>query len=496
MTKTNRGFVLITFVGLFMASFAVIWLMHLKAVHEQQLEFTDRYQYQLHQTRVQLFGLAQQKPSTQSWLAWQLSPQLRQWQEQLANQGLAVRVEIHPLALVVNMSSHQMVNRLSERLVHSVREGTELKLLLPLEQGQHSNEQWLSRQSVGQLTMATDLFGTHSAIKNISTLSGQRSHLDHLLAHTVNTEQLNATAMHVDELRLAAAVQLESLTATHVLSEQAVVSTAAINIATVGTGQATTAVIEHANSLQTIATTHTGIQLQAERVGVSQSVQLQGHGQDRLDTVQRELGELEQLIYNCIDETQWCLAAERPTFTVTSCQGCELEQQSRHFEAIITIDVDFCIHGCGIRTSNPIGVAVHCPHSQVPAQQSGGLQCHLTATLADTDELSYNLQVQVFSQKNISVFKQIVVPIQWRVNIPTCAHSNHSVTVDYSVPTMNYTLILPEYAGGQLFTWSDRIYQECRASRPASFINCDLFATCTVTGEWQDIEARCSCEGW
>src|SRR5690554_3345647 len=142
-----------------MVSFTVIWLMHLKALHKQKIEFSDRYQYQVHQARVQLFWLSQQKPDTQSWGAWQLSPQLRQWQEELASKGLAVRVEVNPLALVVETNSMQMARRLNRGLVQSLQEGEELKLLLPTAQAQQSNELWLSRQSGGPVTMSTHLFG-------------------------------------------------------------------------------------------------------------------------------------------------------------------------------------------------------------------------------------------------------------------------------------------------------------------------------------------------
>lgn len=496
MKNRHQGFVLITFIALFMTSFAVVWLMHLANLHRQQQEFDDRFQYQLHQARMQLFWQATKKPFEQSWLSWQTSFELQQWLNELEQSGLAADIEIEPLQLVVDLHSVSQANKFSQRLVHSTAHGTRLKLALPDTEEQQEQSMWLYRQTKPGLEMATNLSGGNHLLSNVDELRGAEAYLQSLQTSDLQvietttdklvTPQLNnsvefsvghvmASTMHSHEV-FAEQGHMQrglsnKLTAQAVNSESALANSAATQSST----------------FQTLATSH---------IAVEQPVHLSGTAADRVNALNSQLAGLEQSIYRCIHETLWCLAPVAPQAILTECLNCQNEQQNSYFEAVVIIDVGVCIHGCGVRVRAPTGVALSCPVQAVPAGHQGKLRCQAASTLVGVDELAFNLQIEVYSGKKTTLYTQLTAPIHWQISVQPCAAVNHTVTVAQSAPTMNYTLSLPSHPGGEAYSWRGTIYQECRASGQGTFMRCDLAASCSTSGQWQRIMGRCSCMGW
>lgn len=493
MNKNNSGFVLVTFVTLFMASFSVIWLLHLNSLHRQQLEFEGRYQYQLHQARVQLFWLARDKPEEQSWLAWQTSLNVQQWLTALVQQGIAAQIEINPVSLVVETGSPRQASQLSERMVHSIAEGSAVKLQLPEDTVSGENDLWLDRHYRPHLPMATNLVSNSTKGVNIGTLEGDQVHFHQLQSSQLNSEHLTATVLETQHIRQGQALNVTNLQAVKVTNEQTAAVAAEILTSKVGSAAVGSATLENSTVATATAEISSAFNIAAEQVKAYQPVQLQGDARVRLNTIYSQLAGLEQSIYYCIEETLWCLAPVKPNAVIQSCKNCQLEQQAIHFEAEITINVGLCIHGCGVRLSAPTGVAVSCSAPSIPARQQGQLRCQLSSTLANMDELAFDLQVDIYSEKNAAVYTRLITPIRWQVSALSCAPENHTVTVGDSAPTMSYTFYLPEHPGGELYFWSGMVYQQCRASGQTTFMRCELFASCGTNGQWQTIEGRCSC---
>lgn len=496
MKKNNGGFVLIAFITVFMASFTVIWLLHLNTLHRQQLEFDDKYQYQLHQARVQLFWLAREKPRSQNWLAWQTSSKVQQWLADLEQHGIAAQVEINPVALVVETGSQRQASQLSERMIHSTTQGTELKLTLSEEHTNDENDLWLNRQYRPNLPMATDLLSNRSSAFNVGSLEGGSAHLRYLQANQLNGRHLNATELKAQRIRQAPALYLNNVDAAQVNSNQVTVTNAAVLATEVGSATATSATIDRATVNTSTVATSSALNINANQVRVRQPLQLQGDARTRLNTIHGQLAGLEQSIYHCIEESLWCLAATRPNATIQSCVNCQVEQQTTQFEAVITMNVGVCIHGCGVRVSVPSGVAVTCPAQTIPARQQGILQCRVSSTVVNYDELTFNVTLDVYSGKNAAVFTRLTAPIRWQVSFLPCKPESHMVNVESSVPSMSYTLQLPAHPGGETYSWGGTVYQKCRVSSHQTFMRCDISASCSTGGNWYSIAGQCSCRGW
>lgn len=479
-----------------MASFTVIWLLHLNTLHRQQLEFDDRYQYQLHQARVQLFWLAREKPNAQSWLAWQTSLNIQQWLTKLEQHGVTAEVEINPLALVVDIGSQRQASQLSERMVHSTAEGTRLKLGLPENDTNYESELWLDRHYRPHLPMATDLVSNSKSGLNIASLEGEQAYIQQLQAGELDSLHLSGISLDAQYIRHAPTLTLVDLQADDVTNEQIMVTAAEILTADVGSAETALATLDSAAVTAAATTINTALKIMAQQVHIHQPLQLEGDARVRLNTIHSQLTGLEQSIYHCIDESLWCLAPVPPHAIIQSCTNCQLEQQARYFEAVVIINVGVCIHGCGVRVSAPTGVAVTCPAQTVPARQQGQLRCQVSSNLMDVEELKYNLIIDVYSGKDTTVYTRLTVPLHWQVRFLPCTPESHIVHVESSVPSMNYRLELPTYPGGEAYSWGGTVYQECRISSHQTFMRCDINALCSTSGNWHSVVGKCICRGW
>ncbi|RUO43919.1 hypothetical protein CWE15_01675 [Aliidiomarina taiwanensis] len=494
--KHQSGFILVVFVGLLMAGATALWLVQVTAAYHEHERALAHLQQQLHTARVQLFWQAIEKEPADTWLNWQTHPDRLTWLESLKQQGLQAKIEVHPLRLVVELHSDKRAHMLSNRLVKSVAQGSELHLNVPEQQPQDTQAQSIQRIADTPQVMATDLRGAWGLISNAQQVSGKG-----LVAQTVQSELLHAKQSQSDSANIQQVTSHSLNTAIKVVaqgidSQQLLVSQTSFDEATMAQLQAQNMVVQKAHvplmQINTGVVAHT----KAKKMNVLGVLSLTGQEQLGITQFQESLSTLEQAIYYCLHESKWCLAPIKPTLHRVDCQNCQSQQYAEYFLSVLEYEVSNCRHGCGIRLQVPNNIEAHCPKASIPAGGSGKLRCEVSGNLIDASEYSFVVQAQLYSMKNPSVYLQQAKAVQWQLLATECEAKDVSVTILERWPPATYTLTLPTFPGGETYAWYGNIEYPCNNTANNQLMFCDMAAFCSRYGAWQDIQASCICRDW
>ncbi|WP_113907441.1 hypothetical protein [Aliidiomarina celeris] len=488
--RVNKGFALISLIFVFLGVLAVMAVQLRVWVEADRKLRLEQWQFKSHELRMELFQLWLEKPAPLTDAQWRISAPVSAWINTQQQQGLTVRVEDSPVALIVVTHNENLAAELAPRLVLAQARAGDIYLPLP-EQTPHDSSRWIEREGAEPAGMQTHLSMENNAIQTIDSVdavtaafqllgaaNGQAQHAEsaHTSADALQTENLQAynltgaaasgtewqsTQVHSQSL-LGAKGDFSHVAATRIESE----SVASLNFITE--------------------------QLTSEQVVVHQPVILSTANSDYFTETQQRLNTLDAQISHCIEVSQWCLAPQWPQVNAAQCIGCEQAQYQADFTATLQFDISDCLHGCSLHLTVEPSLPISCDRNEVPAHQSARVTCVVTATLAEGEERKVQVALRATSMKDTQFNTQRVMQLDWHRYLSRCESFSQMVPILDAVPYSEFRIEVPSAGVGETVT--DLFHQNgCNMSRPTSVMSCSYSAHCNNEAQWQQVRMGCAC---